>query len=159
MWLHCSCTDGCEPSCSCWKLNFFFFFRISACSGQLHSPSPCLLQPKDIFIIIHIHTVYIYIYIYIYWLQTHQKRASDLIMGGCEPPCDHVVVGIGTQDLWKSSPCSYLMSHLIRPQIIPLNSTPNIQQYKRYFWWVFCFVLFCETEFLCVALAVLKFTI
>jgi hypothetical protein len=22
MWVHWSCTDGCEPSCGCWKLNF-----------------------------------------------------------------------------------------------------------------------------------------
>jgi hypothetical protein len=34
---------------------------------------------KDLFIIIHKYTVY---------LQTCKKRASDLITGGCEPPCD-----------------------------------------------------------------------
>jgi hypothetical protein len=32
-------------------------FRTSACSGQLHSLSPCLLWPKDLFIIIHKYTV------------------------------------------------------------------------------------------------------
>jgi hypothetical protein len=31
---------------------------------------------KDVLIIIHKYTVAV-----------HQKRASDLILGGCEPPC------------------------------------------------------------------------
>jgi hypothetical protein len=30
IWVYCSCTDGYEPSCGCWELNF----RTSACSGQ-----------------------------------------------------------------------------------------------------------------------------
>jgi hypothetical protein len=63
MWVHCSCTDGCEPSCGCWKLNF----RTSARSG-----------PKIYLLLYIIHCT---------WLQTLQKRASDLITGGCEPPC------------------------------------------------------------------------
>ena len=45
-----SCTDGCKPSSGCWELNF----RTSARSGRPHSLSPCLLQPKDLFIIVSI---------------------------------------------------------------------------------------------------------
>jgi hypothetical protein len=47
-------------------------------SGQLHLLSPCLLEPKNLFINIHKYTVAD---------QMHQKRVSGLIMGGCEPPC------------------------------------------------------------------------
>jgi hypothetical protein len=36
LWVHCTCTDGCEPSCGCWELNYF---RTPALSGQ-----PCSLQ-------------------------------------------------------------------------------------------------------------------
>jgi hypothetical protein len=81
MWVHCSCTDGLGPSCSCWELNFLDLCSLwstlvnPACSGQLSSLIPCSLQPKDLFII---HCSY---------FQTHQKGASDLITGGCEPPC------------------------------------------------------------------------
>ena len=31
--VHCTCTDGCEPLCGCWELNF----RTSAHSGRSHS--------------------------------------------------------------------------------------------------------------------------
>ena len=51
IWVHCSCTDGCEPSW--WKLNC----RTSAHSGQPRSLSPCSLRPKDLFIITHKYTV------------------------------------------------------------------------------------------------------
>lgn len=30
----------------------------------------------------------IYLLLYCSWLKTHQKRTSDLIRDGCEPPCD-----------------------------------------------------------------------
>jgi hypothetical protein len=41
------------PSCGSWELNF----KTSALSGQLCSLSPCLLRPKDLFIIISKYTV------------------------------------------------------------------------------------------------------
>ena len=44
-----------------------------AFSGQ-----PCLLRPQDLFIIINKYAVAVY--------TTHQRRAPDLIMGGCESP-------------------------------------------------------------------------
>jgi hypothetical protein len=47
--IHCSCTDGCEPSCGCWELNFL---------GPLLAPaSPVRSGPKILFIIIHMYTV------------------------------------------------------------------------------------------------------
>jgi hypothetical protein len=39
MWVHCSCTDGCEPSCGCWKLNFEDLQTQNTRSSQ-----PCLLR-------------------------------------------------------------------------------------------------------------------
>jgi hypothetical protein len=54
--------------------------------------------------IIHKYTVAVF--------KQRQKRASDPITGGCEPP---VIAGIWTQGLWKSSQCSYLLSHLASP--------------------------------------------
>jgi hypothetical protein len=67
----CSCTDGCELSCSCWELIYFFYdlcFLLSvllalvnpAHSGWPPSLSPCFLGPKDLFIIIHKHTVAVF---------------------------------------------------------------------------------------------------
>jgi hypothetical protein len=44
IWVHCSCADGCEPSCGYWELNF----RTSAHSGWPHLLGPCSLQPKDL---------------------------------------------------------------------------------------------------------------
>jgi hypothetical protein len=49
-------------------------FRTFAHSGQ-----PCLLWSKDLFIIINKYTVAVF--------RQHQKRASDLVTGGCEPRC------------------------------------------------------------------------
>jgi hypothetical protein len=31
--------------------------------------------------------MYVFIYLHCGCLQTHQKKASDFIMDGCEPPC------------------------------------------------------------------------
>jgi hypothetical protein len=49
MWVHCSCTDGCEPSCGCWKLNFLG--PLLALVNLARSSQPWLLSPKDLFII------------------------------------------------------------------------------------------------------------
>ena len=80
-------TDGYEPSCCCWELNF----RTSA-----HSSQPCSLWlaplapvnstgsvpvrsgPKIYLFIIYKYTVAVF--------RQRQKRAPDLITGGCEPP-------------------------------------------------------------------------
>jgi hypothetical protein len=43
MWVHCSYTDGCEPSCDCWELN----------SEPLLDPAP--LAPTQRFI----HLLYV----------------------------------------------------------------------------------------------------
>jgi hypothetical protein len=44
-----------------------------------HSGRPHSLWPKDLFIIKSKYTVAVF--------RQHQKRASDLIKDGCEPPC------------------------------------------------------------------------
>jgi hypothetical protein len=49
IWVHSSCTDGCEPSCGCWELN-----------SNLCSPRPCSLRPKDLFIIMCKYTVAVF---------------------------------------------------------------------------------------------------
>jgi hypothetical protein len=51
IWVHCSYTDGCEPSCGCWECEF----RTSALSSRLLS-----LWPKDLFIIISNYTVAVF---------------------------------------------------------------------------------------------------
>jgi hypothetical protein len=63
IWVHCSCTDGCEPSYGCWELNL--------------GPLLALAQ----------RFIYYYKQVHCNCLQMHQKRVSDLIMGGCEPLC------------------------------------------------------------------------
>jgi hypothetical protein len=61
-------------------------FRTSTLAGQPHS-----LWLKDVFIIILYYNYYIKVIILVVvhysCLQTHQKKASDLIKDGCEPPC------------------------------------------------------------------------
>jgi hypothetical protein len=63
-----------------WLLGNEFLGPLLALVGQLCSLSPCLLWPKDLFIIIHKCTV------------ADQKRASDLNIYGYEPPCGFFVV-------------------------------------------------------------------
>jgi hypothetical protein len=104
MWVHYSCT---EPSCGCWKLNFRISAcsRLPTCSGQLCSLTPCLLRPKDLFIIIHKYTIAVFRY-------TRRGRQISLRV----VVNHHVVAGNWTQDLHKSSQCSYLLSHLTSPE-------------------------------------------
>jgi hypothetical protein len=54
-------------------------FKTSARSGQSHSLQLPPLAPAQRYI-------YYYTQVHCSYLQTHQKRASDLITGGCEPP-------------------------------------------------------------------------
>ena len=78
-------------------------------------------------------------------LQTPQKRASDLVTDGCEPPCS----------------CWELNSGPLEEQTVLLTSESSLQPQRN----TFCFVLFCfvcfvfETGFLCIALAVLELTL
>ena len=67
MEVHCSCTDGYEPSCGCWELNFFlgplFALVDPAHSGQLlwvnsaHSVPACSGPKIYLLFIIHKYTV------------------------------------------------------------------------------------------------------
>jgi hypothetical protein len=91
MWVHCSCTDGCEASCGCWDL----ILRSSgqpAHSGRPHSLSPCLLQPKDLFIILLKYTVSDF-------RDTRRGRRVSLRVAVSH----HVIAGIWTQELQKNS--------------------------------------------------------
>ena len=74
-------------------------------SSRLCSLSPCLLQPKDLFIILHKYTVADF-------RRTRRGRQISLWV----VVSHHVVAGIWTQDLWKSSQCSYPLSHLTSPR-------------------------------------------
>jgi hypothetical protein len=81
MCVHCNCTDGCEPSCGFWKLNF--------------TPvSPARSKPKD-FIIIHKYTVADF---------RRTRRGHHITLRVVVS--HHVVSGIWTQDLQKSNQCS-----------------------------------------------------
>ena len=77
------------------------------------------------------------------------KRASNLIMGDCEPPCG----------------CCDLNSGPSKEQSVLLTTEPSLQPLHFTFVVVvvvvlFCFVLFCfKTGFLCVGLAVLELTL
>jgi hypothetical protein len=73
-------------------------------SGQLCSLSPCLLRPKDLFIIIHKYTVADF---------RHTRRGCQISLK--VGVSHHVVAGIWTQGLRKSSQCSYPLSHLASP--------------------------------------------
>ena len=56
----------------------------------------------------------------------------------------HVVAGIGTQDLWKNTQCSYPLSHLSSPEFSILKITDNrIQICKSERWFRFNRLLAC----------------
>jgi len=67
------------------------------------SVSYCFFFFKDLFIY--------YIYKYTVAVQTHQKRASDLITDGCEPPCG----------------CWELNSGPLEEQSVLLTAEPSLQ--------------------------------
>jgi hypothetical protein len=74
-------------------------FRTSA-----HSSQPCSLWTKDLFIIIHKYTVAVF---------RHTRRGRQISLWVV---VTHLVIsGIWTQDLRKSSQCSYPLSHLASP--------------------------------------------
>jgi hypothetical protein len=103
LWVHCSCTDGCEPSCGCWELKF----RTSA-SLQSALLNQYLLTPAQrLIIIINKYTVAIF---------RHTGKGCHLIMGGCEPPC-------GDWDL-NSEPSE--------EQSVLLPAEPSLQPLSRF---------------------------
>jgi hypothetical protein len=100
IWVHCSWTDGCEPSCGCWKLNFF---RTSAHLGQ-----PCSLQST----LLDLTQRFIYYYTVAVFRCTRRGHQISLQV----VVSHHMVAGIWIPDLRKSSQCSYLLSHLSSPE-------------------------------------------
>jgi hypothetical protein len=79
----------------------WIFLKTSAHSGQLCLLSLWLLWPKDLFIIIHKYIVAVF---------RHARRGCQVSLWVVVN--HHVVSGIWTQDLWKSSQFSYPLSHL-----------------------------------------------
>jgi hypothetical protein len=72
----------------------------------------------------------------------HQKRVSDPITDGCEPPCGS----------WE------LNSEPLEEQSVLVTSEPSLQPKRHilFFFFSFFFFWFFEKGFLCVALAVLE---
>jgi hypothetical protein len=136
---HCSCTDGCEPSSGCWELNFG---PLPTLVNPARSGRPTRFWSKDLFIIIHKYTVAVFRYT----RRGHQISLRVVVS-------HHVVAGIWTQDLWKSSQCSYLLSHLTSPQHLLrtqffLLFVGILNMYKYYAWgmiqWLGAFVTLAE---------------
>jgi hypothetical protein len=107
----CSCLNGCEPSCSCWKLNLGLLLtsvnlthsgRRSGRPSSLHS---CSHHLKDLFIVIDKFTIAVF---------RCTRRGHQILFWVVVS--HHVVAGNWTQDLQKSSQCSYLLSHLSSSQ-------------------------------------------
>jgi hypothetical protein len=99
-----------------WILGPLFAPVNPTCSGQLSLLSPWSLWPKDLFIIIHKYTTAVIGRA----RRGHQIRLRMVVS-------HHVVPGICTQDFWKSSQCSYLLSHLTTPLRFVL---------RGYFFWM-----------------------
>jgi hypothetical protein len=97
IYLFCIWVAGCEPSFGCWELNF----RTSVRSSRPRSISPYWLQLKDLFIIINKYNEAVF---------RHTRREHQISLWVVVS--HHVVAGIWTQDLRKSSQCSYPLSHL-----------------------------------------------
>jgi hypothetical protein len=81
-----------------------WIFRTSARTGWPRSLWPTLIPKAQRFIIIHKYTV----------ADFRHPRGGHQISLWMVVSHD-VVAGIWTQDLWKSSQCSYLLSHLTSP--------------------------------------------
>jgi hypothetical protein len=95
MWVQCSCTDVCEPSCGFGN----WIFRTSAHSGRPYLLSPCLLWPKDLFIIIYKYTVADF---------RHTRRWSQIslwvVVIGVHPIISHqmqTLLNMPTRFCWK----------------------------------------------------------
>ena len=71
------------------------------------------------FFLFFLRFIYYYISVHCSCLQTHEKRASDLITDGCEPPCCWDL----NSGPSKSSQCSYPLSHFSNTQFINLLCT------------------------------------
>jgi hypothetical protein len=92
-----------------------FNFRTSARSGQLDSLSPCLLQPKDLFIIIQKYTVAVF-------RRTRRGRQISLWV----VVSHHVVARIWTQDLRKSISALPLWAISPAPNFLNLQPTQKM---------------------------------
>jgi hypothetical protein len=104
-----------------------WIFRTCAHSGQPRSLSPCLLQPKNVFIIIHKCTVADF---------RHARRGRQTSLRVVV--IHHVVAVIWTQDLWKSSQCSYPLNHLAST-----NTFWNVRKFlnkvrENFIFWPLC---------------------
>jgi hypothetical protein len=80
----------------------------------------------------------------------HQRRASDSITDGCEPPCG----------------CWELNSGPLEEQSVLLTTEPSLQPsssssffFFSFSFFFFIYLFFFFTEFLCVALAVLELAV
>jgi hypothetical protein len=69
------------------------------------NPACCLLWPKDLFIIIYKYSVAVF---------RLARRGCQILFVLVN---HYVVAGIWTDDLWKSSQCSYPLSHLTSSNI------------------------------------------
>ena len=130
-------TNSCEPSCGneacslkslpvgpAWPLGPHYPLpqpppscpTALSCSTTLRSSSLQLysLQPKEF--------IYYYIWVHCSCLQTHQKRASDLITDGCEPPCG----------------CWDLNSKPLEKQSVLLTAEPSSLQPLQFTQCIFC---------------------
>ena len=102
IWVHCSCTDGGEPSCGCWELNFGPVLTLVKSTLLAQS----LLAPAQRFII-QKYTVAVF---------RHARKGHQISLWVVMS--HHVVAGIWTQELQKSNQSSYPLSHLSSPNVI-----------------------------------------
>jgi hypothetical protein len=75
------------------------------CCEETPQPKQLFFFFKDLFIIIHKFTVAVF---------RHPRRGHQISLWVVVS--HHMVAGIWTQDLWKSSQCPYPLSHLTSPQ-------------------------------------------
>jgi hypothetical protein len=125
----------CEFLCGCWELNLGPLGRTPGPRFQLSSVFHRLVLPFTLLVVMNLHLIAVwfvfpkwllmlnsecvcdcFVLFYCSCLQTPQKRASDLIRDGCEPPC-------GCWDL-NSGPSE--------DQWVLLNAEPSLQP-------LFCF--------------------
>jgi hypothetical protein len=90
--------DGCEPPCGCWEQK----------SGPLQGNSTYFFFFKSYLFYVCEYTVAV--------LQAHQKRASDSITDGCEPPCC----------------CWDVNSGPSQEQLVLLTTEPSLQPLQQY---------------------------
>ena len=82
-------------------------------------------EPTRIFFFKNIIIYFMYMSHYL-CLRTHQKRTSDPVTEGCEPPC-------GCWDLWKSSQCSLTAEPSLQPRkdVLLYDKSPRVMTMWR----------------------------